>query len=187
MTRLLHETFNIYRGPQRFRELIIYISKKSVADHHFGAVKLNKILYYSDFRAFERFGLPLTGMRYIRLQQGPVPNALVPVRAELVREGAIAVEQRQTGRQGHLQYRTVAKREPVMELFTADEIGIVDEVILELWDQNATQVSDASHDIRWSTMQHKDPMPYELAYLSDLPISERENARTRELAHQLGW
>ena len=187
MTRLLHETFDIHRGPQRFRELIIYVSKKSVEDPHFGAIKLNKILYHSDFRAFERFGQPLTGMRYIRLQQGPAPRALLPVRNELMREGAIEIEVRQAAPDRHQQHRTVAKREPVMELFTPDEIAIVDEVICELWSQNATQVSDASHDIRWATMQHKDPMPYELAYLSNEPISDRENARTRELAHQLRW
>lgn len=187
MTRLLNETFDVHRGPQRFRELIIYISRQSAEDQHFGAVKLNKILYYSDFRAFERFGLPLTGMRYIRLPLGPVPRALLPVRNELVREGAIEVELRQSGSDRYEQHRTKAMRDPIMELFTADEIAIVDEVIRELWNQNAAQVSDASHDIRWRTMQHKDPMPYELAYLSDESISNHENDRTKELANQFGW
>lgn len=182
----LHETFNVPRGAQRFRELIVYVSKVCASDPHFGATKLNKILYHSDFRAFERFGVPLTGVRYFRLPKGPAPRSLVPVRDELVREGALAIEMRQVGPE-HFQRRTVAEREPIMSLFTQDEIDLVDEVVQDLWEQNATEVSDAPHDIRWATLQHKDPMPYELAYLSDDPPSERDIERTKELAAQFGW
>src|ERR1035438_9553158 len=37
-------------------ELIIYISKKSAGDSRFGATKLNKLLYFSDFLSFGNFG-----------------------------------------------------------------------------------------------------------------------------------
>lgn len=62
------------RALQRLRELVVYISEKSEHDQHCGATKLNKILYHSDFRAFERFGVPLTGASYFRLPKGPAPR-----------------------------------------------------------------------------------------------------------------
>lgn len=186
MRGTLHETFDVPRGTQRFRELILYISRESQNDHWFGAVKLNKILYHSDFRAFERFGIPLTGVRYFRLPKGPAPKMLVPVRDELVREGALRIERRQVGPE-HYQERPVAIREPVTDLFTADELSLVDEVIRDLWNQTAAEVSDASHDIRWLALRNKDPMPYELAHLSDAPLSQAEQTRTRELAREFGW
>lgn len=186
MAAHLHETFNVPRGTQRFRELIIYASQRSINDPHFGAVKLNKILYHSDFRAFERFGTPLTGVKYFRLPKGPAPRSLIPVRDELVREGALQVEKHQVGPR-HEQHRTVALRDPILSLFTPDEIAIVDEVISDLWNQNAAQVSDASHDIRWRTLTHKDPIPYEMAYLSDEPLTDNDIQRTRDLAEELGW
>lgn len=182
----LHETYDVRRGPQRFRELILYVSKECQNDTRFGATKLNKILYHSDFKAFERFGTPLTGVRYIRLPQGPAPRALVPVRNELEREGALKVERREVA-PGYTQDRTIALREPVKDLFTADELALVDEVIEQLWNQSAKEVSDASHDISWRALTHKDPMPYELVHLSNDPISESENRRTKELAVELGW
>jgi hypothetical protein len=182
----LHETFDVPRGPQRFRELIIYISKACAEDQWFGATKLNKILYHSDFRAFERFGTPLTGVRYFRLPKGPAPRAMIPVRNELISEGALAIERRQVGPE-HFQERPIALREPVIALFTEDELTLVDSVVAELWHQTAREVSDASHDIRWLTLCHKDPMPYELAYLDNSPVSEAENARTQELAQKFGW
>ena len=173
------------RGVQRFRELIVYISQQSEADPHFGAIKLNKILYYSDFRAFERFGLPLTGMRYVKRKLGPVPNALVHKRGELVEEGALRLDTLPKG--PYEQNRTVALRAPVLDLFTADEIALVDEVIKEFWTQNGTEVSNASHDLRWSVMQLNDPMPYELAFLSNERPTDRDHQRTEELAKRLGW
>lgn len=185
MTEHLHETFHVPRQKQRFRELLIYISAQSESDPHFGAIKLNKILYYSDFRAFERFGLPLTGMRYVKLKLGPAPRALVLVRSELIEEGALRLDRVPRG--PYTQDRTVALREPVLAHFKADEIALVDEVIKELWTQNGTEVSNASHDVRWNVMQLGDAMPYELAFLSDEPVTERDNQRTEELAKRFGW
>jgi hypothetical protein len=174
------------RGLQRFRELIVYIASKSVDDPSFGATKLNKILYHSDFRAFERFGMPLTGAPYFRLKNGPAPRAMVPVRDELVAEGAIELVKRDLGN-GYVQHRVIALRNPVLEHFTADEIALVDEVIRELWPQTATEVSDASHDIRWRTLENKDDIPYEFAFLSDEPPTPDDVRRTEELIAKYGW
>lgn len=181
----LHETFDVPRGAQRFRELIIYISQKSAADPNFGAIKLNKVLYHADFRAFERFGVPLTGVRYQKLLLGPAPKSLLHVRRALVEEGAIRVDRQPYG--NYEQHRTVALRDAALGLFTEDEILLVDEVISDLWRQNGTEVSDASHDIRWSVMNLQDAMPYELAFLSDEALTPRDNQRTSELARELGW
>lgn len=179
-------TVAVERSAQRFRELIVYISKKSEADSYFGAVKLNKILYHSDFRAFERFGIPLTGMGYFRLPKGPAPKALLPIRRELEAEGAIRLE-RVTLPNGYVQHRTIALRDPVLEHFTADEIQIVDSVIAELWNQNASEVSDASHDVRWRVLNNQDPMPYEFAFLSNEGVTRDDIERTRQLASEHGW
>jgi Protein of unknown function (DUF4065) len=89
----LNFSFPVDKGLQRFREMIIYVSRKSTGDVYFGAVKLNKILFYSDFLAFYRFGRPLTGFEYFRIQHGPAPRAMIPVSQELAKEGAIRFEE----------------------------------------------------------------------------------------------
>lgn len=178
--------YPLERSAQRFRELIVYISRESAKDPNFGATKLNKILYHADFRAFERFGVPLTGVRYFRLPRGPAPRAMVPVRRELEREGALRI-QKEMAPGGMELRRTIPLREPVLDHFTRDELLLVDEVITELWAQTATEVSDASHDVRWRTLEHKDGVPYEFAFLCDEPITEGEIERTRELAEAFGW
>lgn len=185
--RFLHETWNVERSAQRFRELIIYIAQRSASDPWFGAIKLNKILYHSDFRAFERFGVPLTGVRYFRLPQGPAPKKLKHVERELIEEGAIRVDEVDLGLGRYRQKRTVAMREPEMRLFTSDEIALVDGVIHDLWSQNAAEVSNASHDVRWRVLQHKDAVPYEFAHLADYPVTDSEDRHIQELAARYGW
>ena len=183
--RNLNETWPMARQGQRLRELVVYISRKSEPDPFFGAIKLNKILYHSDFEAFRRFGVPLTGCRYSRLKFGPAPKAVVYARDDLVQEGAIRTERVRIG--NFEQIRTIAQRDAVLDLFTPDEIMLVDEVIDRLWPQNATEVSDASHDVRWKVLRNNDAIPYEFAFLSNDPVSEYENKRTLELAAKYGW
>lgn len=182
-----HLSFRIEvpHGQQKFRELIIYIAARCRDAEFFGATKLNKILYRADFEAFRRFGEPITGAAYFRLPKGPAPKALLPVRRELEAEGAITVEYRPLGNM--VQERVVPLRDAHSDLFTGDELALVDRVIEQLWDQTAEEASDASHDIVWRTRQDLDRIPYEAAYLSDEPITEEEIRRSKELARQLGW
>jgi Protein of unknown function (DUF4065) len=179
-------SYPLERGIQRLRELIVYIAEKSVDDVHFGAIKLNKILYHSDFRAFERFGVPLTGVVYFRLPLGPAPRSMIPVRSALISEGAIRLDKLDLG-SGYEQHRVVALRAPILNYFETDEIGIVNEVIAELWTQTAAEVSDASHDIRWRTLSNQDNLPYEFAFLSDETPTEEDIQRTRELIKIFSW
>src|SRR5271165_6448352 len=131
-TKKLTFQVSLERGIQRLRELIVYIAEKSQDDPFFGATKLNKILYHSDFRAFERFGVPLTGTKYFRLPKGPAPKTMIPIRDALVREGVIRIDYVPMG--NYEQHRIVAQRKSAaLDHFTSDEIAIVDEVIKEMW------------------------------------------------------
>ncbi|HEX4738128.1 MAG TPA: Panacea domain-containing protein [Allosphingosinicella sp.] len=185
MARRLHYAFDVPRGRQRFRELIIYIAGECENDQFFGATKLNKILFNADFRAFERFGQPLTGMRYFKLPKGPAPRALVPVVGELVQEGALKPAPPQD--EPFEQRRIVALRKPYLDHFTRDELDVVDEVIKELWNKSATAVSDESHGVAWRARNMRDDIPYEAVFLADLPATPDDIVEARELNERYGW
>jgi hypothetical protein len=72
------------RRQQRFREIILYIADKCRDAEFFGAVKLNKILFYADRRAYLELGRSITGARYQHLEEGPAPVELVPLRREMI-------------------------------------------------------------------------------------------------------
>ncbi len=48
-------------------ELMLFISKRTAEDRRFGATKLNKVLFFSDFLAYRLLGDPITGAQYRKL------------------------------------------------------------------------------------------------------------------------
>ena len=61
---------------EKLRELILYICRASESDEAFGKVKLNKLLFFSDFSAYVDLGQSITRQDYKKLKQGPVPNLI---------------------------------------------------------------------------------------------------------------
>ena len=180
----LHEQVRVINGEEKLRELVVYISSKCQEDPGFGRVKLNKVLFHSDFRAYRRWRHPITGTPYRRLPQGPAPRYMVRVLDELHRTDALRTQIRMVGDKE--QKRPIALRLPNLDYFSGKEIAMVDEVISELWGKTATAVSIESHGIQWSTRNHLDPMPYESALLSDDPVTADDVLRAKELVKGLG-
>jgi hypothetical protein len=167
----------------RLKEMIVYVASKCQDDPGFGAVKLNKILFWADFRAYRLRGKPITGTAYFRLRLGPAPRAMLPIMTELHRDDAVRTQRRIVG--GREQKRPIALRPANLEHFSGEDISIIDDVIRELWGMSATAVSLDSHGIQWETRHNKEPIPYEAAYLSDDPVTADDKERARELVREL--
>jgi len=81
--RKLTTSFAEKSPDKRLGELMLYVAWKCADDPKFGATKLNKILYFSDFLSFLRTGEAITGSEYVKQKNGPIPKHLVPVRESL--------------------------------------------------------------------------------------------------------
>jgi hypothetical protein len=173
--------------PERFRELLVYVARKTGDDPRFGDVKVNKVLWFADFRAYNELGRPITGARYHKLALGPAAAAFKPARDALVGDGALKVGSRMAGTRQ--QTVTKALREANTDLFTDEQLRLVDEIIAWLGPKSANDVSDLSHEQSpgWQMVEHKQTIPYETALISTDPPSERTLARGRELAGRFGW
>jgi hypothetical protein len=151
-----------------FAELILYISRLSEGDHRFGATKLNKLLFYADFLAYVRFGRSITAHEYQKLEHGPAPRRLMPIRNELIQKMELAL--RVTDQYGRQQNRTFALREPDLSRFRPEEIDLICELVDEHWDKKATQMSDESHGLlMWQLAVEGETIPYEAALVAGPP------------------
>jgi len=171
---------------EKLAELILYISQKCATDPKFGAVKLNKILYLSDFLSFGNWGEPITGVEYQHLRNGPAPRRLIPVRETLQHSGKLVLQKLplKTGRQ---QVRTVNLVDPDLRVFSGREIALVDSIIEEMWDLDAEESSEFSHRfVGWKMTKEGDPIPYGSIFLSDEPLTQAEIVRGQELAREFG-
>jgi len=169
---------------QKFKELLLYISEKCAHDRRFGAVKLNKILFFSDFIAYAQLGNPISGFEYQKLQNGPAPRNLVQIRKQMENDRELALQEVPL-KSGKIQKRTVNLRRPNLNLFSAEEIALVDRVVTVLSDKYAEEVSDLSHrEVGWKVVAMNETIPYETAFISDEPLTPIEIQRGRELARQ---
>lgn len=163
---------------RKLRELVLYIAEKSMRDPRFGATKLNKILFYSDALAYKRLGRTITGADYKHFRYGPVPTVLHGLKKDLDERGEAAEAVAEYG--GQVQRRLVARREPDLSVFSAEEVAIVDSVIESLWDKTGREVSELSHlEAGYQITQENETIPMAAVMISDRPptLEEAEKAK----------
>ena len=170
---------------QRLQELLIYIAQKCQDYTHFGAIKLNKTLYFADFINFRKTGRSITGSQYMKLPNGPVPQQMKFVLEDLRAKGHLVRQEREHF--GNLQHRYIPLREPNLELFSATDIALVDSIIEDLGSLNASQVSGLSHNRVWRIARLKEMIPYEAVFISDEGVTDDDISIANELAEKYGW
>lgn len=168
-------------GQDRLREMILYVAQQCASAERFGAIKLNKILWKADFDAFASRGVPITGREYQRLPLGPAPREMPRVYNDMLRDGLIRVENIDFGvneaGENIVEHRTIALMEPNLNRFDEDDLRFVKAAIAYYWEMNGTETSDDSHGAAWRTHTNGTLLPYELARLSDKPLSRRMRER----------
>jgi hypothetical protein len=157
----------------KFKNLVHYICAQRSSDpSSLGAVKLNKILWLSDFRAYYRLGDSITGARYVKRQFGPVPHQIMPVLNELQSEGAIEIKD--------VSHFGKTKKEYVVRYgasidFRDEEKEIVDKTIKFICDgHTAASISEVSHDHIWKAAEDGEEMPYYTVFSIPGKITEDE-------------
>jgi hypothetical protein len=181
----LGEIMPEFRGD-KFKELVLYIAEKCTDDPTFGATKLNKILYFADFYAYGESGVPITGANYDKLRRGPGPRQLISVREELSNAGDICIDKAKY--HGYPQERVIPIREANLDLFTAKEIALVDDIIQKLWEIPAANISEYTHRLAgWRIAEDGDEIPYESVFISDEGLTEDDINRAKELINHFGW
>jgi hypothetical protein len=172
-------------GQRRLREAIIYVAKKCETAPHLGLVKLNKIIWRADFDSFAQRGQPVTGRQYQRLPQGPAPVEMLPVLNEMQADRLLRIDRRKVI--DFVEHRPVALVDPNLTLFSKGDIDFLDRAIAIYWEMTGAETSDISHGVGWRSRSDGEPMPYELAYLSDESLGTGQKARLLKLAVENSW
>ncbi|SRR5581483_2666301 len=177
--------FDSLNPNERLRELILYIVKKHHGNRSFGALKLYKVLFFSDFRFFAAHGEPITGAAYKKDEFGPVPANIFALLEQMKTAGELEQKKHQFGQTKRSVF--TAMREADLKNFSREQIAEVDRAIHEVGYMTSDAVSEMSHKRAWRIARMEELIPYQFALLSDEPISNDEINRTKELAAQYGW
>jgi putative zinc finger/helix-turn-helix YgiT family protein len=122
----------------KFLNAILYFCKGGVLK-----TKLNKLLFYADFKHFKEYTVSITGARYARVPFGPAPDGYDLYYPVLIRQGALGIEElvfpQYTGE------KLVAVSEPNLNNFSESELRILASVKEYFASHNASEISNYSH------------------------------------------
>lgn len=159
----------------KLKDIILYILNKCGGKPNIGETVLYKLLYFVDFDNFELHGASISGMRYVKLQYGPVPHASEYSSAvkEMASDGDIKIISQNY--HGMPQKRYIALADYDMNSFAPMELKVIDSVISRLSDMNAVQIEDYVHDdVPWKESQEKQIIDYNLAFLRTPKFSQQD-------------
>jgi hypothetical protein len=143
---------------EKFESLVVYVCHK--ADRSaLGAVKLHKVLYFSDMLFYAEHGTAITGATYRKRPFGPTCDTLVGCLRSLERRGAIRINE--VDYFGYLKKEFELVIHPDLARFSELEIALVDEVIDFVCNENSAKtISDFSHNRAWESVEFGDVIQY---------------------------
>lgn len=142
----------------KLKAAILHVIKSCEADD-LGAVKLHKVMYYSDMLYFLVSGRAITGAEYRKRPFGPTCDDVLRILNELQNEDQISVER--VNYFGYWKNQYHLHTDPDTNHLAKHEIDVIDEIIdFVCKNQTAQTISEFSHDMVWDMVEFGDVIPY---------------------------
>ncbi len=159
---------------EKFKALVHLVISLVADPSKLGAIKLNKIAWSVDGRAFKNYGKTLTGETYQKQDQGPVPRTMLPTLNSLVSEGKISVNDVQYYGKIKKQYESL--KSPDEENFTSEDMKLIKSVVKEISENHTGQsVSITTHTVAWKIAKIGEIIPFSAYLVDDLqPLTKAD-------------
>jgi transcriptional regulator with XRE-family HTH domain len=159
------------RKLKKFKEILIYILEQVGSKPNVGETVLYKLLYFMDFNFYEKYEEQLIGATYIKNHHGPTPKEFIKVIKEMEGKELIRVKGKYFK---YPQTKYLPLRKSDLTKFKAHEKEIIDDVLNNLSNMNAAEISEYSHnDVPWQTTEDGEIIEYEAVFYRTMPYSVR--------------
>jgi len=166
------------KNIEMFKEVLLYILGKVGSKPNIGESVLYKLLYFVDFKYYEKYEEQLIGATYIKNHHGPTPKEFIKIVEEMQGKDLVKIQNK------YFQYpqtKYIPLKDPDLSKLNARELSVIDNVLNKLADMNASQISEYSHnDVPWITTEDGDVIDYEAVFYRTTPYSVREYSEERE-------
>ena len=126
-----------------------------------GAIRLNRALWYADVAAYQENKASITGVKYIKQHQGPVPESIDAVLEELVAEGKIRIQQ---ARNKFDVQKFAALTPPNASSLNDYDRGVATTSLEALFGRSTNIISEMKHDIIWEAAFLGEEIPLYASY-----------------------
>jgi len=107
--------------------------------------KLNKLLFYADFKHFKEHTLSITGLRYVHLPYGPVPDNYSLYYATMSSKGMVEFME-EVYPNGYVGDRIKAVKLPDLNVFSPSELRVMASIMEDFNGCTAFEIQRRSHD-----------------------------------------
>lgn len=166
---------------EKLEEAVHYVCSNCNEEDRLGAVKLNKILYYSDMINYAKTGESITGASYAKRQRGPAARQLWPAMEHLRERSRLDWTEVPVFEGARREFD--AHGATNVDVFKPSELKQIDAMIRFVCDQGAAEVSDFSHTIVWEAADMGEDLPYDTFLVSWL--HEPDDKRLQKAAQHL--
>lgn len=144
---------------EKFKELVHLVIHKCDDPHKLGAIRLNKILWFSDVAAYLSTGASITGTQYVRRDRGPVPAHILKTLKELEAEDRISIIEPSAPYEPR-EYHSLQDADESM--FSEIEMGVVNHLTKDICENHsANSISELTHDDIWKAAEEGEEIPLE--------------------------
>jgi len=156
----------------KFKQVLLYLLERCAGKPNIGQTVLNKLLYFIDFNYYETYEEQLIGATYIKNKYGPTPKEFAKIIDQMEDNGEI--RKINDKYYGYLQKRYLPLVKADLTQLKASEKEVIDQVINQLSDKTANEISKYSHeDVPWKATKDKDEIDYELVFYRSPAYSVR--------------
>jgi transcriptional regulator with XRE-family HTH domain len=155
------ELFDQPRNNEKFKQMYFYILRNF--SDGIPKTKLAKLLYLADFGYFYDNLLPMSGVRYVRREYGPVADIFFELTENLYDKGKINIKP--------LDYALMiisTTTEQEYSLLSDDEKAVLDKICFFWKDRRTSEVVNFTHEQKpWKTCRDGEYIPYSLIIQED--------------------
>lgn len=129
-----------------------------------GAVKLHKVLYFTDMIAYARSGRAVTGAEYRKRPFGPTCVPLLPILRDMERDGELVVSETEYFGLRKKEFRALSEAD--MRRLSDEESALLEEVVDFVCHRNtARSISEISHQLPWELADFGETIGYDTALM----------------------
>lgn len=146
----------------KLHAVILYVCGKC-EPAELGAVKLHKVLYYTDMLRYLGEGSPITGSVYRKRPFGPTCDQLLSALRELSNQNKIEIREVDFFSYKKKEYHLIGEGD--YSRLSGSELAFIDNVIAFVCGENSAKtISEISHSAAWEAAEMGEELPYNSVY-----------------------
>ena len=158
---------------EKFKTVLSYIISRCENKKNVGKTVICRLLYFSDFNYYDKYETSITGETYIKYEMDLYPQHIDGIIDEMISDESVTIENKPYF--GTVVHKHYLKDVPDLSSLNTKELGVINEVIDDLSDLSANEVSEYSRgDMPWMIAEDNDDLDYEYVFYRDPEYSVRE-------------